>query len=248
MEEPVKRSDILEREYTQSLILGGVGLVSLLLMALFLNYGGMLYSLSWLFLLAWLGTWGYAGWRLYQTRSVSAHPITCPFCNQDTVFITPPSSDFTCEHCMKRVPMENGRILEIVAVKCPHCGSVQQLSSRATVAICEQCNHEIMVGRMKRANVAETPFGPPAEEDSTRYDLYLISAGRDPEPVIHELQSLLTLNRPDVKKLLESLPMVLLTSLTKRKGEALQRKLTELGAKAELKQVDDPNRVPTPWG
>lgn len=245
MEEPAKRSDILEREYTQALILGGVGLASLLLMALFLRYGGMLYSLSWLFLLVWLGTWSYAGWRLFQTRSVPAYPITCPFCNQDTAFVSPPNSDFTCEHCMKRVPMENGRVLEIVAVKCSHCGSVQQVSSRAAVAICEQCNHEIMVSRMKRAS---TPFTAPADDDKTRYDLYLISVGRDPEPVIHSLQSLLTLNRPDVKKLLEALPMVLLTNLTKPKGDALQRQLTELGAKVELRQVDDPDRVPTPWG
>lgn len=244
MDEPIKRSDILEREYSQALILGGVGLVSLLLMALFFRYGGMFTPLAWLFLVAWLGMWGYAGWRLYQTRSVPSHPITCPFCNQDVIFVSPPNSDFTCEHCMKRVPMENGRILEIVAVKCPHCGSVQQLSSRAAVAICEQCNHEIMVSRMKRA---ASPFSAPSQDDATRYDLYLISVGRDPEPVIHALQSLLTLNRPDVKKLIEALPMALLTNLTKPKGDALQRQLAELGAKVELKQVDDPNRIPTPW-
>ena len=43
MDEPIKRSDAIEKEYTQAVIYGIVGLVALALTFLFWRYGGMFY-------------------------------------------------------------------------------------------------------------------------------------------------------------------------------------------------------------
>lgn len=247
MDEPVKRSEVQEREYTQAVLLGIVGILCLGGTFIFWKYGGMFTSLAFIFGLAWLGLWGFAGWRLYQLRSLESHAITCPFCNQETAFLSSPTSDFTCEHCLKRVPMENGRVLEVVAVKCPHCGSLEQVSARASVAICEQCNREIMITRVARSDVSPLAHAPLAQDDPTPYELLLIHPGKHPEDVIHLLQSLLTLNRPDVKKILDALPTVILTNLPRRKGEGLMRQFTDLGAQVDLRPIDNENRVPSPW-
>jgi ribosomal protein L7/L12 len=242
--EPIKRSDAIEQEYTQAVLYGIVGLVALGLTFLFWRYGGMFYSFSWGFGLVWLGAWGYAVWSYYKTTRVPAHPVKCPFCHKATVLVAPPQMDFTCEHCLKRVPIENGCVLEVIAVKCPHCGSMEQVSVKATAAICEQCQREFPVRVTGRV-----PVGMPLpQDDPTPYELVLLGVDRHKEEqAILALERLLDLNRPDVKKLLESAPVVLLTNLSRRKAESYVRELSEQGVKIEARRIEDPNRVPTPW-
>jgi ribosomal protein L7/L12 len=152
--------------------------------------------------------------------------------------------DFTCEHCLKRVPIENGRVLEVIAVKCPHCGSMEQVSVKAVAAICEQCQREFPIRTTGRV-----PAGMPLpQDDPTPYELVLLGVERlKEEQAILALERFLDLNRPDVKKLLESAPMVLLTNLPRRKAESHVRELSEQGVKVEARRIEDPNRVPTPW-
>lgn len=234
MEEPLKRSEILEREYSQSLIYGLAGVGALILAFLLLRYSEMFSFLGYLFLLAWLGLWGYAGWRLYQLRSVPQYPLTCPYCKQETIFAEPPSSDFSCDHCLRRVPVEKGQVLEVFSVRCPHCGSTQQLSARAAVALCEECNHEIVLARAERVHLHHFAA---TDDETTPCELVLLSAGRDPEPLIQQLESLLAINRPSAKRILEQLPMVLLSGIPKRKAEILRLHLLEAGAQVELRVV-----------
>jgi transposase-like protein len=244
VDEPIKRSDAIEKEYTQAVIYGIVGLVALGLTFLFWRYGGMFYSFSWGFGLVWLGAWGYAAWSYYKTTKVPAHPVECPFCRKATVLIAPPQMDFTCEHCQRRVPIENGRVLEVIAVKCPHCGSMEQVSVKAAAAICEQCQREFPIRATGRV-----PAGMPLpQDDPTPYELVLLGVDRlKEEQAILALERFLDLNRPDVKKLLESVPVVLLTNLPRRKAESHVRELSEQGVKVEAQRIEDPNRVPTPW-
>jgi transposase-like protein len=174
VDEPIKRSDAIEKEYTQAVIYGIVGLVALALTFLFWRYGGMFYSFSWGFGLIWLGSWGYALWSYYKTTKVPAYPVECPYCHKATVLVAPPQMDFTCEHCLKRVPIENGRVLEVIAVKCPHCGSMEQVSVKAAAAICEQCQREFPIRATGRV-----PAGMPLpQDDPTPYELVLLGVER----------------------------------------------------------------------
>ncbi len=256
MQEPMKRSEAIEREYTQAVISGIVGVVMLLLTLLFWRYGGMFTHLSWIFGIIWLGTWGYAGWCYYKTRQVPAVPVTCPFCQKEVLFTAPPQEDFTCDHCGKRVPIENGRVLEVIAVRCPYCRSTEQVSARAKVVICEQCQREFPVTGTPRTQVSmPVPGGttapaptPLPQDDPTPYELVLLGVERaKEEQAISHLESFLTFTRPDVKKLLESVPIVILTNLPRRKAEMLVKDLQPWGIKVEIRPIDDPNRVPTPW-
>ncbi|GBC92792.1 hypothetical protein HRbin15_01269 [bacterium HR15] len=244
MEEPIKRSDAVEKEYTQAVIYGIVGLVALLLTWLFWRYGGMFHSFSWGFGLIWLGAWAYAGWSLYKTRDIPAYPVSCPYCQKENVFTAPLQSDFTCDHCLRRVPVENGRVLEVIAVRCPHCGATEQVSSKATVAICEHCQREFSVVGVGRTQ----PSMPLPQDDPTPYELVLLGVDRlKEEQAIAHLESFLTLTRPDVKKLLQSVPVVILTNLPRRKAEMLVKDLQQWGIHTEMRAIEDPNRVPTPW-
>jgi len=261
VEEPIKRSEAVEKEYTQAVIYGIVGLVSAGLTFLFWRYGGMFYSFSWGFGLAWLGSWAYAGWSYYKTRQIPSYPVECPFCKKTTEFTAQPQSDFTCDHCLRRVPIENGRVLDVIAVKCPHCGSTEQVSTRATVVICEQCQREFPLKPTARTQVSmplpkdvqmplpkDAPTVIQQEEDNRAYELVLLGVDRHKEErAIQHLEAFLTLNRPDVKKLLESVPMVLLTNLPHRKAHSMAREFQENGVLVEVRVLDDPNRVPTPW-
>ncbi|MER3558963.1 MAG: hypothetical protein C4336_05575 [Armatimonadota bacterium] len=241
--EPIKRSEAVEKEYTQAVIYGVVGVVALLLALLFWRYGGMFTHLAWIFGLAWLGSWGYAGWALNKTRQVPSYPVICPFCAKENLFVAPPVSDFTCDHCHRRVPVENGQVLEVLAVRCPHCGSTEQVSVKATTVICEQCQRPF-TPTGKRTQVSM----PLPQDDPTPYELVLLGVERlKEEQAITHLESLLTLTRPDVKKLLESVPIVMLTNLPRRKAEMMVKDLQQWGIKVEMRAIEDPNRVPTPW-
>ncbi|MDW8051548.1 MAG: hypothetical protein RMJ83_03600 [Armatimonadota bacterium] len=243
MDEPIKRSDAVEKEYTQAVVYGIVGLVSLLLTFLFWRYGGMFYSFSWGFGLIWLGSWGYAAWSLYKSTKIPAHPVECPFCHKATVLTGPPQSDFTCEHCQRRVPIENGRVLEVIAVRCPHCGSMEQVSVKATAAICEQCQREFPIRVTGRV-----PAGMRLpQEDTTPYELVLLGVDRlREEQAIQALERFLDLTRSDVKKMLESVPLVMLTNLPRPKAEDYARALSAQGVKVEARRLESSPRIPTP--
>jgi len=244
VDEPIKRSEAIEREYTQAVIYGIVGLVALALTFLFWRYGGMFYSFSWGFGLVWLGSWGYAAWSFYKTTRVPAYPVECPFCHKENILTGPPQSDFACEHCGRRVPIENGRVLEVIAVKCPHCGSMEQVSVKATTAICEQCQREFPIRATGRVP-ADMPL---PQDDPTPYELVLLGIDRrHEEQALQALARFLDLTRTDAKKLLESVPIVLLTNLPRRKAEGYVRELSEQGVQVEARRIEDPNRVPTPW-
>jgi len=89
---------------------------------------------------------------------------------------------------------------------------------------------------------------PLPQDDPTPYELVLLGVERlKEEQAIAHLESLLTLTRPDVKKLLESTPIVILTNLPRRKAEMLVKDLQPHGIKVEMRAIQDPNRVPTPW-
>jgi ribosomal protein S27E len=197
VDEPIKRSDAIEKEYTQAVILrhrgaGGAG-AHLPVLAVWRDVLLVLVGLR--SHLAWLV--GYALWSYYKTTKVPAYPVECPYCHKATVLVAPPQMDFTCEHCLKRVPIENGRVLEVIAVKCPHCGSMEQVSVKAAAAICEQCQREFPIRATGRV-----PAGMPLpQDDPTPYELVLLGVERlKEEQAILALERFLDLNRPDVKK------------------------------------------------
>lgn len=77
--------------------------------------------------------------------------------------------------------------------------------------------------------------GEPAEE-KTAFDVVLTAAGDNKLGVIKAVRELKPdLGLMDAKKMVESTPQTVLTGVKKPEAEAAQKKLTEAGAKVELK-------------
>lgn len=228
MDEPTKRSNELEQAMSKILVVGGGGVLGLFLGWLVVKYGDWFQHIGWLLVIGGGLALLYALYGYLQTRSIPSFPVTCPYCNQDTEFTAPPARDFACDHCMKLVQIENGKVVDAKQIKCPNCGSMQRISARATTGICEECNREMNISKAQRVV---------AVDENAPHELVLTGVGRHPDRVIMILESMLSLNRLDVKKLLETLPIVLFTNVTKRKAEMTRFELVEAGAITEIRPL-----------
>lgn len=233
MAEPIRRSDIAESDIEKGLYwLGGaVGLAVV---------GFLVYSyaikhavVGIAFILLTVTALGFAISEFYRVKKIPVVKVRCPYCNAASEFLETPKSDFTCQECHRRVAVDNGRILDVIEVKCGFCGSLQRFSERTEVALCEDCDHEIPLASSPTGEMRHMARGMAVEDDTKPYDLILIEPGTRMEEVTNNLQRVLALNRPQVKAILDQLPATLLTGVPKRKAQMLSDELTRLGARME---------------
>jgi hypothetical protein len=232
------RAEVIEAELQRILPIVGWG-IAVLVLGLFLLYlstiaAWMPFVVGVVVTLAGLGIAGYGGFQYLQVNNLPAYRAVCPYCEQTTLFLAPPTEDYTCEHCHRVVAIEGGQVAPPLVLVCRHCGTPQKVSPRAKMFICDNCNGQNDL-KPARPGVATAASGTSEESlEYTTYDLVLIDAGRDSEEVLDILCTILAAPRDHCRGILKDLPMVILVDLPRRKADSYRRMLREAGAVAEV--------------
>lgn len=235
MSEPIRRSDVAEVEVERAFYYFG-GAVGLALLGFLIGK----YIISSVFVTILFGLLTLVAIvagvsEVMKTKKIPSVKVRCPYCNAQSEFTESPTTDFTCSSCHRRVAVENGRILNVIEVKCGFCGSLQRFSERTEVALCEECDHEIPLASSPTGEMRHMARGMAVDDDNRPYDLVLLDPGTHTDQVIGKLQQVLALNRNQVKEIVGTLPTVLLTGIPKRKAQMLSEDLTRIGAKTEFR-------------
>lgn len=242
MATPEKRSTVVEVHWEHAITWGVLGIISLLVGLFFVRYGynwlgADLTSFSFPFLAAAPLLIGYAVYRIWASRKEPVYTAECPYCNHYIEFTSAPENDFVCDSCNRRVPVQNGKVLEVTGVRCGYCGALNYMSDKTEVLICEQCDREIPLLNPLTGEMRHAPRGFARVDDEGVYELRLVDVGREREQVIATLQHMLALNRNQVKDMIEDLPVTLLTGINRRKAEMLAAQLEASGATPEFSQI-----------
>src|SRR5438105_11483481 len=152
---PVKRSDVIEVQWEQAITWGIFALLSLILGLMIFKYGsgwfaygkeyqGLDFTVAAYPLFALCPILFYMSIRkALSGRKETGYTATCPYCGHETVFVSEPMDDFSCEDCHRRVPVLDGKVLDISGVRCGFCGALNFMSEKTKVLICEECDREI---------------------------------------------------------------------------------------------------------
>ncbi len=225
----------------RALYFGVGGVVAFLIGLLFFNYqrqGGMLIGFAWVMMIAGVVGILLAGYVGLQARKVTGIRIQCVYegCGANNEFTEFPTEDFRCTKCNRLVPILDGKVLPVEQVRCGYCNTLNYYSEKNDLLVCENCDREIPLatGSNPQRHVARAYA---ITDDERLYELVLVSAGNKTEEVITVLQSMLALNRNQVKNILEDLPAVLLTGIPRKKAELLSAQLAIHDASAEFKPL-----------
>ncbi len=87
------------------------------------------------------------------------------------------------------------------------------------------------------AAVAMAPAGAagPAVEEKTEFDVILVEGGAQKIAVIKEIRAITGLGLKEAKDLVEGAPKTVKEGASKEEAEEIKKKLTEAGAKVEVK-------------
>jgi len=209
--------------------------------ALFLKYrgDGMFVGLGWVFVIAAVALLGYGIYVASQTTKVKSFSIECPVCTEvNELTEKPEDEDITCVACNHRIPIKDGKVLPVMQVRCGFCNSLNYYSDKTDLLICETCNHEIPIHQEDGKPVKHLPKGFAVVDDNMLYELVLVEPGKAGEDLIKTLQSMLALNRNQVKDMLDETPVTLLQGITRMKADMLTAQLTVHGAKAEARILE----------
>jgi len=233
------RAEVIEAELQRIIPIVGWG-IAVLFLGLFLLYlstiaAWMPFVVGVLVTLAGVGIAGYGGWQYMQVNNLPSYRAICPYCEQATLFLAPPTEDYTCEHCHRVVAIEGGQVVPPLVLVCRHCGTPQKVSPRAKMFICDNCNGQNDLKPAAKPGVAAAPVGAAEESlEYTTYDVVLVDAGHNTEEVLDVLCHLLAAPRDHCRGILKDLPMVILVDLPRRRADNYRRMLREAGATAEV--------------
>jgi uncharacterized protein YbaR (Trm112 family) len=253
MPRPVKRSDVVEIRSQVALEYVVIGVVVFLLGLLLYAYrdaaliviqhkGGMLESVGTGFLrtpaivLMILGALSvlYGLSRAWTVREVPAFPVACPYCEYKNLLTAVPDTDFACTNCHRLIPIADGLPMPVFQVRCGYCNELNYYNAKTEVLICEKCDREIPIAQEEGKPQKHISRGLVVQDDPNLYDLVLVDTGPKTEELIPVLQSMLALNRAQVKQVMDGLPAVLLTGITYKKAQLLQAQLAVHEARAEF--------------
>ena len=234
-----RTSDVVEIHWENALSYGLSGLAGVGFFAFLYHYRGegTLLGLAYVSLTIGVLSLGYGVRRAIEVHQVSSVAYTCPFCDGITELTDVASDDYTCVECDRLVPIVDGEVIPVHQVRCGYCSELNYFSDKTEYLICEKCNHEIPIHTEDPTAKSVPKFFAVVEDDSL-YELVLVAFGAGKtEELIHCLQSMLALNRNQVKNMLQDLPVTLLTGITKRKADMLQAQLSIHDGAAEARPL-----------
>ena len=238
-----RTSDIVEQYSEKAVFYGAGGFVCAGAAFLTLRYGGSAFAgLGWVLVLAGLGCFAMAGYKIGRVRSIAAYRISCPFCDEVVALASAPGDqDVSCSGCHRMIPLREGKIASVNQVACGFCRGLNYYSDKTDALLCEHCNHEIPIqheeGHVSKKSVSKFAV----VEDGAMYELVLVDAGRDEEDLIGTLQHMLALNRNQVKDILKQTPVTLLQGITRMKAEMLKAQISNHGGEAQARVLDTTN-------
>lgn len=230
MPQAKRSSDVVEEFATATLIYGGCGILALLIGIPMFIYRGMLMYLGILLILGGLAAVGYAIYEFMQARKVIGVKESCPYCGAGNSLMEAPTEPFSCVECHRMIPVQDGKILEVMQVRCGFCNHLNYYNETSVGLICEECDREIPIATPDGKLASKAFHSYSRHDDQNPYDLMLVEVGKKPEEVISCLQHMLALNRNQVKQMFDELPVTLLTGITKMKADMLAAQLESHGA------------------
>lgn len=239
--EPVMtRVEVLQEEYTSNALIALVpGIAIILLGGVMFFYqrsqGGTLVALSLVLVVIGLAICGYGITQARKARKVIGYAVECPFCQARNELTLKPKEDFRCGTCNREVPVDvDGTIMAVFQVRCGYCNTLNFYSEKSTGLICEDCDREIPIASDQETTAKRVFESYTIHDDNHPYDLVLIEAPES-EDMIKCLQTMLALNRNQVKDILEELPQTLLQGIPKKKAELLSAQLAVHKGKSDYK-------------
>lgn len=253
MPAPEKRTHAVEIHWEAAVTWAVIGLVSLVLGTIIFVYGTNIRivktsldfsSFGWPLLALAPLAFLYAGYRVLVSRREPSYISTCPYCDAEIELTAAPEDDFSCDSCHRRVPVLDGRVLEVHGVSCGYCGHANYMSEKTLVLICENCDREIPLLNPETGEMRHLPRGFARVDDDGVYQLLVVAEGREKEALMTSLQHILALNRNQIKAMLENLPVPILSGIPRRKAEMLKAQIEASGGTAEYKLIGREGQSP----
>lgn len=217
------------------LLIAGIGGVMLFYQ---LTQGGVLVALAVVLIVIGIGLIGWGLFQASKVKKVESFAIACPFCESRNLLTASPKADFRCNNCNREVPVaEDGHILDVFQVRCGFCNTLNFYSEKSTGLICEECDREIPIASDEETHAKKLFESYTVHDDNHPYDLILQEAPNT-EEMVKCLQSMLALNRNQVKDIIGDLPQTLLQGIPKKKAELLTAQIAAHKGKATSKMSE----------
>lgn len=235
-------SDVIESlsEKAFYFIGGGVLLGPVAFLLLRYKGDGMFLGLGWILTLIAVGLIGFGVYVLSQTTKVKSFSVDCPICYETNELIEKPENDdITCVACNHRIPIQNGKVIPVSQVSCGFCKALNYYSDKTDLLICESCNREIPIFQEEGKPTKQLPKGYAIVDDHALYELVLVEGSKQNEELVKTIQSMLALNRNQVRDILDDLPQSLLQGINHTKAEMLAAQVMIHGGKCETRVLQD---------
>ncbi|MBL8048295.1 MAG: hypothetical protein JNJ45_06395 [Chthonomonas sp.] len=237
MSKAKRSSDVVEEFATQVLIYGGCGLAAFLFGLLLYAYKGMLMYVGLILMVGGLVAIGYAAYEFTQARKVTTFKSVCPYCSATNTLTEEAQESFDCIECHRMIPVENGRMLKVMQVRCGFCNHLNFYNENSVGLLCEECDRTIPIATAD-GELQSKAFNTYSRHDDDKfYDLVLTDPGKKTEEVISCLQHMLALNRNNVKQMFDEVPVVLLTGINKMKADMLAAQVESHGAITAIRET-----------
>lgn len=242
--EPIlTRVEVVQEEFASNAIIAlipGLGIAGIGAVMLFyqLKQGGLLVALAGVIIFIGIAVAAWGVFQASRAKKVESYKVECPFCNRPNHLTRQPNEDFRCSECNREVPVaEDGTILAVYQVRCGYCNTLNYYSEKSTGLICEECDREIPIATDEETHAKKMFEAYTLKDDNHPYDL-ILNAAPENEEMIKCLQTMLALNRNQVKDIIEDLPQVLLQGIPKKKAELLMAQISGHKGQADIKISD----------
>ena len=113
--------------------------------------------------------------------------------------------------------------------------AIKELSVLELNDLVKACEEEFGVSAAAGVVVAAAGAGAAAEEEKTEFDVILAEAGATKMQVIKLVKEITGLGLKEAKAIVDGAPKAVKEKVSKAEAEDIQKKLTEAGAKVEVK-------------
>lgn len=239
----VTRVEVVQEEFASQAIISAIPGVLIAIVGGVMFYyqrsqGGSFGVLAGILIFIGVALVAFGLYKANKVKKVQSYAVECPFCQEQNLLTAAPKADFRCDKCNREVPVnQDGAILDVFQVRCGYCNTLNYYSEKSTGLICEECDRAIPIASDEETYAKKVFDSYTVHDDDHPYDLILTEAPKT-EEMIKCLQSMLALNRNQVKDILEELPQTLLQGVPKKKAELLAAQITVHKGKADYQMSE----------
>lgn len=251
-----RTSEVTEKEVTQAIVSGGIGVLILLTAALLLYFYNLLFPPDSVafgrFLLAVILFTGLAlilqsVYRVVRLRTLSRTPFPCPYCSHINSFVDTPDVDFECESCRRTVHFQNGEPVAIRTIICQGCLAEHRVAVTVERYLCDRCNRALQIQPetpvlsapplpQPRGSLLTGPaVEPDRKQDVQHCDVFVTAVQpQQDEAVAAGIERLMSVSLQDARQLLGAIgphaPLMIGFDLPAEAARSLEQEFQRLGA------------------